>query len=186
MGAGGQAGLGPAAALGVATGMRTFTGAAVLALSQRGGDGSGVGVPAVPSASAGDEGHLLPLMRSPLVAAGLGLAAAVELVADKVPGIPARIAPGPLTARALMGAALGWTVGRRGDRVAAALVGGAAAVAAAGTAYAVRRWLTREHGLPDFAVAVLEDAAALAAARAAARRTRGGPAVFARNGIQVK
>jgi hypothetical protein len=93
--------------------------------------------------------------------------AAAELLADKLPAIPARTAAAPLAGRALTGA---WTASAiaaeagRGPRarVVAAVMGAATAIGAAFAGYHLRRWVRRETRLPDAAVAVAEDALALA------------------------
>jgi uncharacterized membrane protein len=89
------------------------------------------------------------------------------MVADKLPGIPARIQLLPLLGRAASGAVAGaalsdadgeeWATG--------AALGAAAAVASAFGTYTLRRALTRELGLPDLLVAIVEDMAALAAGK---------------------
>src|SRR5205085_2273003 len=93
----------PAAALlGFASGLRTFTGPAALAHSRRLGGGD-------------------------RVARGLTVAAAGELVGDKLPAVPARTAPGPLAERVVAGA----LVGHVAAGPAGAALGAAAAVAGA-------------------------------------------------------
>jgi uncharacterized membrane protein len=96
-----------------------------------------------------------------------------ELIADKLPGIPARIEPGPLAARGLMGALLGWSVGQgRIGRSVSAAIGAAAALAGATAAYHARRHLTGRYAVPDPAIALAEDAITLAVASAAVSRMR--------------
>ncbi len=90
-----------------------------------------------------------------------------ELIADKLPFVPARTDPLPLAARAASGAAVGaalsalegWSLW-----VGAAL-GGAAAVAGAAAGYQARRALTQDKGLPDLAVALAEDAVVVGVGR---------------------
>jgi uncharacterized membrane protein len=107
----------------------------------------------------------LNFMRSPTTAAVLKVAAAGELVGDKLPATPDRIEPGPLSGRALSGALCGAALGRAARREVAtgALVGALGAVAGAYAFYNLRRVLTHDQGLPDLAVALAEDALALAA-----------------------
>jgi uncharacterized membrane protein len=96
-----------------------------------------------------------------------------ELIADKLPGIPARIEAGPLVGRAFVGAVLGWSAGRgRLGRAAAAAIGAAAAVAGAKAGYHARRRLTERHHVPDSAIAVIEDAITVTVASAAVSRMR--------------
>ncbi len=85
-----------------------------------------------------------------------------ELVGDKLPFVPARIAPGPLTGRvasgALSGAAVCLAEGERAEM--GALVGAVAAAASTYGFYHFRRWLGQVTKLPDPAIAVAEDALA--------------------------
>jgi uncharacterized membrane protein len=94
-----------------------------------------------------------------------------EVVADKLPIIPSRTEPGPLIVRALIGGFVGAAAcsERRDNAVAGALVGAAAAVGASFAAYYLRRWLTRDIGLPDPIVATAEDSLALAIGQRAVR-----------------
>lgn len=118
--------------------------------------------------------QLAALADSPLSWLGTGtahtalrLAAAGELIADKLPGIPARIQPLPLLGRAASGAVAGaalsdadgenWVVG--------AALGAVSAVIATFGMYHLRRALTRGLGLPDPLVALAEDGVALAAGK---------------------
>jgi uncharacterized membrane protein len=110
----------------------------------------------------------LNFMRSSTTAVVLKVAAAGELVGDKLPATPDRTEPGPLTGRVLSGALCGAVLGRsaRQGAVTGALVGALGAVAGAYAFYGLRRALTRQ-GLPDLAVALGEDALALAGGVAA-------------------
>jgi uncharacterized membrane protein len=123
--------LGPAALAGVACGLRTFS--VPLALAVRGGNP---------------------------VRAPLALAAAGELAADKLPGVPARTAPGPLALRLAAGGFSGHALAGRAG-LAAGVAGAAAGTFAGGRA---RGALTQRTGLPDWPVAVAEDAVAYALA----------------------
>ncbi|GEK80587.1 hypothetical protein ABA31_19380 [Agrococcus baldri] len=139
--------------LGVAGGLRSLTPLAVVAVTP------GAAPP-------------WPILRSPWGRALLVGLAAAELVGDKLPAPPSRLAPpaliGRIGAAALAGAALGAGTGRRG---AVARGAGAAAVGAllgAIGGYWGRRGIVEATGLPDRAVALVEDAAAIALSRAAA------------------
>lgn len=105
----------------------------------------------------------LEFLGSPRTARWLELAAAGELLGDKLPSAPSRLEPGPLLGRmasgALCGAALYAAARQRPG--AGAVLGGAAAVAGAFAFYHLRRGLTRKGGLPDLLVAALEDALAI-------------------------
>ncbi len=90
--------------------------------------------------------------------------AAGELLADKLPFTPNRISPGPLALRVASGAACGAAVGflARESAREGALLGGAGAIAGAFGGYYARRSFSRKY--PDFAMALVEDALALALA----------------------
>ena len=59
--------------------------------------------------TSGLDGSPLRLLQKPLVATGLKLMAAGEMVADKLPGMPDRTAPSVLLGRLLSGALVGAT-----------------------------------------------------------------------------
>jgi uncharacterized membrane protein len=90
------------------------------------------------------------------------LLAIVELVADKLPVVPARIQAGPLAARFLLGAfcgsALAVTAGM--PWIFPAAISGVCAVLGAYIGYWLRRTIT-SHGAKDVPIALLEDAAAI-------------------------
>jgi len=118
--------------------------------------------------------QLAALAESPLAWLGTGqayialrLAAAGELIADKLPGIPARIEPLPLLGRAMSGAVAGAALSDADgeDWVVGAALGTAAAVISAFGLYHLRRALTYGLGLPDPVVALAEDGVALAAGK---------------------
>lgn len=94
-------------------------------------------------------------------------AAAIELVCDKLPFMPARTKPFGLACRVVSGGFCGATVAglADGSKVLGALCGAAAAVASAFSGCNIRRYLTVEIGWPDFPVALVEDAIAFVAAR---------------------
>jgi uncharacterized membrane protein len=102
----------------------------------------------------------------PRVATGIAGLAAMELVADKLPGIPKRTDPGPLVGRivagGLIGAAIAAVAGT--DRTRGALVGAGAAFAGAHLGFQLRRELSE--WLPAGLAAVVEDAAVGAVAAA--------------------
>ena len=144
--------------LGTATGLRTFMGAAWWSGAHPPGSGSVT-----------REARIERLLEQDGVALGMRLAAAAELVGDKLPAAPDRISPGPLAARATMGALLGWAVAdNRQERVIACAAGAAAAVLSAYGGYWARRLIT-EAGAADLPVAAAEDAIAVALAAAGSR-----------------
>lgn len=101
-----------------------------------------------------------PLGRGILVASAVG-----ELIGDKLPKTPSRIAPGALFGRiasgALAGAALG-TTGKRDLRLEGAILGGVGAIVGSFVGWAARKAVGGATGLPDPVVALAEDAATIA------------------------
>jgi uncharacterized membrane protein len=132
--------------LGAATGGRSMTGLAGVALTTPAGTGGGwLGRLASPG------GRVL------VVAAAAG-----ELVADKSPKIPSRLAPVPLAARVALGALAAAALARR-DHAPAGLpvaLAGAATVGGSVAGAAWRRAIPQRDGLPLVA-AIAEDAAAI-------------------------
>jgi uncharacterized membrane protein len=104
-------------------------------------------------------GSPLAFMGSTAAVAIFSLFAIGELVADKLPMIPKRIAPAPLLARiitsGLCGACLCAAAGK--SLIAGALFGGTGAVIGAFGGYEVRRRLVNNLCIHDFVVAVCED-----------------------------
>jgi len=100
------------------------------------------------------------LMGSRRVAQALTIAAVGEMVADKLPVIPDRIAPGPLAARILSGALCGASLcAAEGKRARlGALCGGLSALASAYAFYHLRRKIGETETLPDTALGLSEDA----------------------------
>ena len=124
----------------------------------------------VKNTGAGGRDKLSSVLSTAAAANVLAALSAGEVIADKLPGIPARTKPGPLFVRALLGALAGAAAcsEKRENVGAGALVGAGAAVAATFGAYYLRRWLTSEGGLPDAVVALAEDSLALAVGQRAA------------------
>lgn len=150
--------LGVAAGLGAVSGLRSMTGLAAVSreLSDR---------RVLWGAS-----RLEEWLAQDLVALVLTKLAVGEIVADKLPGIPDRIAPGPLFGRALIGGILGALVVDPDERPVGAVVGAAAAIGAAYLGWLTRRELGRATLLPDPLLAVAEDAIAITAARGLAEK----------------
>ena len=105
----------------------------------------------------------LRLLQKPLVARGFKLAAAGEMVMDKLPSTPDRIAPPVLLGRLLSGALVGAAVykSREGSITTGALVGGLGAVVATFISYALRVGISKRASWPVAAVGVGEDALVL-------------------------
>jgi uncharacterized membrane protein len=112
------------------------------------------------------------LLGSPAASNILALAALLELIGDKLPGIPARIAPLPLAGRALSGAAAGFVIARRTQRKPAVLaaLGAVCAVAGALGSYWLRKLATERLSSSSVSTGLLEDAAVLVGASAIVRR----------------
>jgi uncharacterized membrane protein len=90
-------------------------------------------------------------------------AAIGELIGDKVPSAPNRTAPIGLATRVVTGAISAAALGSAWNQsvVLAALVGAAGGVIGAFAGFMVRRQLVKKAGMPDFVVAILEDAIAI-------------------------
>lgn len=97
-------------------------------------------------------------------------AALGELIADKLPFVPARTALPSLAFRVAIGGVCGDAVARRqhASRTGGAALGVLGAVAGTYLGYTLRSAVTRRRLVPDVVVALVEDALAVAAARAIA------------------
>lgn len=82
-----------------------------------------------------------------------------ELIADKLPGTPARTIPPALLFRAFTGGFAGGAVAKAadGDRAIGALCGAVGAIAGAYAGLQYRTYLSKTLKLPDFAGALTED-----------------------------
>jgi uncharacterized membrane protein len=100
---------------------------------------------------------------------GLCAAAVGELLADKLPRMPARTAALPLGGRAFMGALAAALASPAERRVGAAALGLGAAVATSFLMVNLRRLATEGLGVPNAIAGLAEDAGALALGRALAR-----------------
>jgi uncharacterized membrane protein len=144
-----------AAALGAASGSRSASGIAAVALSSRPDDAGQVA-----SRLGGRTGSILA-----------SLAAAGELVADKLPGVPSRLAPLGLIPRATLGATSAAAVARRDghDPTLPGLVGAAAAIGMAVLGVRLRAAAQQRFG-SDRPGAVAEDVLAAVLGWLGARR----------------
>ena len=113
---------------------------------------------------AGLAGSRLRFLQKPGTAGVLKLLAAGEMVADKLPGTPDRIAPPVLLGRLLSGALVGaaWYRSRHGSALGGGVLGGLVAVAATFVSYALRTGISQQSGAPVALVGVGEDALVLA------------------------
>jgi uncharacterized membrane protein len=145
--------LAAAAGLGAVSGLRTMQGLAWLSrhLSQH--------------RPARRAGAVERWMAHDSVARALAVAATLELAADKHPRTPDRIRPLALFGRAVAGAVVGSIAAGRGRETTGAALGAGTAVAAAFAGWLLRTEAGRVTFLPDAAVAVAEDALAVAVAR---------------------
>ena len=113
---------------------------------------------------------LPPILRQSWTRRLLVAAAAGELVVDKLPGTPSRLAPPGIVGRLALGALAAGLLARTRNApwLPAAAIGASSAAVAAKLGHDVRARLARH--APDPAVAVVEDALALGLARAGASR----------------
>ena len=139
--------------LGMATGLRSMTPAAVLAWAAQ-----------LRWPQLGQTGFAF--MALPISAYILTVGACVELVFDKLPITPSRLTPGPLGARVVLGGLCAATLSAavQQSAIVGAAVGGLGGFAGAWIGYHVRRHLTTTRKAPDLLVALVEDAIAIASA----------------------
>ncbi len=105
----------------------------------------------------------LSFMGSTAAVAAFVLLTLVELVADQLPSTPSRTKPPGLIARIVLGGLSGACVAVAGAQSIAlgAVLGGMGGIAGAFAGYEVRARLVRALKVPDFVIAVLEDAVAI-------------------------
>ncbi len=146
-------------ALGVVTGLRSMTGLAVVSWAAR------LGWVEFGRTWAALLGHPASVYILSALAVG-------ELIADKLPRIPSRKSPGPFAARVVIGAGIGAALAMAKDQssIAGALCGAAGAVVGTLGGYEARTGLVKALGIPDFVIAVLEDAIAVGTAFFAASK----------------
>lgn len=129
--------------LGVTAGLRTMTAPASLALAQQ-----------EPGA------RKIRLLGDPRTSRVLTYLALGELIFDKLPFAPSRIAPAGLSGRMLSGAMCGAAVAQE-DQAAGALLGMAGALASSFAGYSLRKRAGKASGLPDPLIALAEDGLAV-------------------------
>lgn len=146
--------------LGVASGMRSQIAAAAFAWHQ-------------PDAPRYARWRKWPILRNVWGRRSLMLAGAGELIGDKLPSTPSRIAPAPLFGRLMIGVLGGVAIGSEGSGKGAMIRGAIAGIvgAAAGSfgGYHARKAIAEATGAPDPAVAVAEDVIAITLAAGAVR-----------------
>jgi uncharacterized membrane protein len=108
----------------------------------------------------------LAFMDSLIAASIFGLLAIGELIMDKLPFTPSRLAPGPLAGRFLLGGLAGAAVtsANSPSLIAGALAGALGGLAGAFGGYHARVGAVKSLHLPDFVVALTEDAVAIVGA----------------------
>jgi uncharacterized membrane protein len=139
--------------LGAITGLRTMTPIAVLCWFAWRGDLDVEGTWAFWTAI-----HITPIVFTVL--------AVGELIGDKLPMTPNRTAPGPLVARLVFGGLVGAiaATGLHGSAPEGIFLGAVSALAGAFLGFYLRQWLVKQKGLPDLAVALVEDLLAISLA----------------------
>jgi uncharacterized membrane protein len=105
----------------------------------------------------------LSFMASTAAVVIFSLLALVELIADKLPSSPSRTEPVGLIARVLLGGLSGAGVALSGAQsmVLGAVLGAVGGVAGAFAGYQARTRLVKALKVPDFVIALLEDAVAI-------------------------
>jgi uncharacterized membrane protein len=108
-------------------------------------------------------GSPLAFMGSTTVVAVFSLLAIGELIADKLPMIPKRTAPAPLTARIITGGLCGACLCAAAGKslLAGTLLGGIGCIVGALVGYNIRRRLVNTFHINDLVVAVCEDVVAV-------------------------
>ena len=108
----------------------------------------------------------LAFMDSLIAASIFGLLAIGELITDKLPFTPSRLSPGPLGGRILLGGLSGAAVASANSPgvIAGALVGALGGLVGAYGGYHARVGAVKSFRLPDFVVALIEDAVAIVGA----------------------
>jgi uncharacterized membrane protein len=127
-------------------------------------------------------GSPLRYLQKPLVANGLKLLAGSEMVGDKLPQTPDRIAPPVLLGRLLSGALVGAALYRanHANTRNGALLGGLVAGVATFGSFWLRKKATRESGLPISVVGGFEDLLVLGSGLALSKGSAAGaPAGYA-------
>src|SRR5260370_980137 len=132
---------------------------------------SGLGEPTAPAAVAGAaHRNWLHLHGTPLSFMGAGLAviiftlfAVVELVTDQLPSTPARTKPMGLVPRLITGGLSGAAVAASGGQGLAfgAVLGALGGIVGAFAGYEVRTRSVKALSVPDYVIAILEDAVAI-------------------------
>jgi uncharacterized membrane protein len=142
------------ASLGAVAGVRSMQAPALLSRCLR-------------TSSGGDAGRASSLLTAPVAVGALRLLSVGEMVADKLPFIPARTTLLPLAGRIASGAISGAALAgaRNVSRVRAMAIGASVAVGSAFVATLVRKLATERFHVPNVAMGLVEDAVVSAACR---------------------
>lgn len=105
------------------------------------------------------EGSRLAFMGTTTATVVFSVLALGELVADKLPFIPDRTSAGPLFGRVVLGALSGAAICTAASHSATigAVLGGLGGLVGAFAGYRARAGLGKKSGLPDLAIALIED-----------------------------
>ena len=119
-------------------------------------------------------GSSLRFLQKPITATLFKVLIVGEMVGDKLPATPDRIAPLGLLGRLLAGALVGaaWYKSRHGSAVSGGLLGGLATVTATFASYALRMGISKRAGVSVALVGVGEDVLVLAGGAALLRGQR--------------
>jgi uncharacterized membrane protein len=111
------------------------------------------------------DGTRLAFLERPDTLIVVTLLAIGELIADKLPKTPSRTAPVGLTARIVLGGAstAALAVSARANLPLAVVAGAVGGIVGAFGGYNIRHSLVAKSGMPDYLVALAEDAVAVAA-----------------------
>lgn len=102
----------------------------------------------------------LRFLANPIVSKTIHGLAAGEFVGDKLPETPDRVAPAPLTGRAVMGAISGaviYTLAKKSP-LTGALIGGLTAIVSSYAMYKLRKEIKQITNVPDLTLGLAEDA----------------------------
>ncbi len=119
---------------------------------------------------------VLRATRSPRAGPAI-LGAVGELIADKLPATPSRLGAAPLAFRVVSGGWSAVTLSAGNRTVGPWLLGALGATVGANAGYWLRRKLARSFAIPDFPLALAEDAIALSIAYAVTRASTAPPHV---------
>jgi uncharacterized membrane protein len=150
------------ATLGFVAGLRSQTPFAVLSLLRHG--------------NAEDHASLsspLQYLNTPAARVITSILALGELVGDKLPSTPSRLAPAPLAGRLIIGTLVGWAISRQANQspILGAILGAVGAASGSVAGYYARTWLGKVTKLPSPVLGIFEDILALGIGALIAQKT---------------